>query len=77
MQTDNDRRVAERTQADTEFLAREIASVRVALGDMITSEHLHDNLERLSDAVERMANRLDEIEVQSTKSGSLDQPRDE
>ena len=29
-----DRRVAERTQADTEFLARELASVRLALADV-------------------------------------------
>ncbi len=77
LQTDNDRRVAERTQADTEYLAREIASVRVALGDMITSETLRDNLMRLTDATERMANRLDEIEAQSTKSTSLDEPRGE
>jgi len=66
-QTDNDRRVAERTQADTEFLAREIASVRLALGDMVTSEDLHDRFDRLTTAVERMAVRLDEIEVQPTK----------
>jgi uncharacterized membrane protein len=67
VQSDNDRRVAERTQADTEFLAREIASVRVALADMLTSEELRENLERLTDAVERMALRLDEIEVSSEK----------
>lgn len=66
-QTDNDRRVVERTQADTEFLAREIASVRVALADMVTSESLNDQFERLTMAVERMAHRLDELEVQSTK----------
>jgi uncharacterized membrane protein len=75
VQTDNDRRVAERTQADTEFLAREISSVRVALGDMVTSEDLRDNLERLTSAVERMAHRLDELEVQTTKVPGLDQPR--
>ncbi|MCU1394217.1 MAG: putative rane protein [Ilumatobacteraceae bacterium] len=80
VQTDNDRRVAERTQADTEFLAREISSVRVALADMVTTEDMRDHLDRLTVAVERMANRLDDIEMQSEKSTdlrSLDQPRDE
>jgi uncharacterized membrane protein len=67
VQSDNDRRVAERTQSDTEFLAREIASVRVALADMLTSEELRENLERLTQAVERMALRLDDLEVTSTK----------
>ncbi|MCU1398913.1 MAG: hypothetical protein JWN62_2022 [Acidimicrobiales bacterium] len=75
-ESDNDRRVAERTQADTEFLAREISSVRVALADMVTTEDLRDHLERLTSAVERMAQRLDDLEVQGSK-GSLDQPRDE
>ncbi len=62
IQTDNDRQVAERTQADTEFLAREIASVRVALADIVTSEDMRDSLEKLTTAVERMAYRLDELE---------------
>lgn len=55
VQSENDRRVAERTQADAEFLAREIASVRVALSDVVTGRDLrdiHDQLERLSDRLE-------------------------
>ena len=35
---ENDREVAERTQADTEFLAREIAGVRLSMSDMVTGE---------------------------------------
>lgn len=46
-QSDNDRQVAERTQADAEFLAREIASVRVALSDMVTTADLREHLEEL------------------------------
>ena len=38
--SEQDREVAERTQADTEFLAREIASVRFALADVVTGEEL-------------------------------------
>jgi len=44
---DRDREVAARTQADTEYLARELASVRLALDDMVTRGDLHDALERL------------------------------
>ncbi len=67
MQTENDRRVAERTQADTEFLARELASIRLSLADVATTGELGDHLDRLSQAIERMGNRLDELEVRATK----------
>ena len=43
-----DREVAARTQADTEFLARELAAVRLALADMITTQDLEDSLSRLA-----------------------------
>ena len=43
---ENDRDVAERTQADTEFLAREIASVRLTMSDMVTGEAFDDRLDR-------------------------------
>ena len=65
--TDTDRRVAERTQADTEFLAREIASVRLSLADVPTSGELGDQLDRLAQAVERMTARLDDIEALRAK----------
>lgn len=64
----NDRRVAERTQADTEFLARELASVRLALGDVPTSSDLQQHLQRLADAIEQMSARLDELEVRRAKA---------
>jgi uncharacterized membrane protein len=44
---ERDRQVAARTQTDAEYLARELASVRLALDDMVTREDLHDVLERL------------------------------
>lgn len=65
--TDADRRVAERTQADTEFLAREIASVRLSLADVPTSSELGDHLDRLAQAIESMTARLDEMEAQRAK----------
>ena len=72
---DLDRKVTERTQADTEFLAREISSVRLALANVVTTEDLTDHLERLTDAVERMALRLDLFEAQASPTVALDQPR--
>lgn len=56
---ENDRRVAERTQSDTEFLAREIASVRLSMSDMVTGEDLDERLDRLTETLERMLERLD------------------
>jgi uncharacterized membrane protein len=45
---DRDREVAARTQADTEFLARELAAVRLALADVVTTHDLEDSLSRLA-----------------------------
>ena len=45
---ERDRDVASRTQADTEFLARELAAVRLALADMVTTQDLEDSLSRLA-----------------------------
>ena len=48
---ERDREVAARTQADTEFLARELAAVRLALSDVVTTEDLHDSMEQLAKAI--------------------------
>ncbi len=56
-----DRDVAERTQNDTEFLAREIASVRVSLSDMVTGEAFDDRLERLTDMMETFGRQVDQL----------------
>src|ERR1700753_4301389 len=45
---ERDREVAARTQADTEFLARELASVRLALSDVVTTKDLEDSMERMA-----------------------------
>jgi uncharacterized membrane protein len=45
---DRDREVAARTQADTEFLARELAAVRLALSDVVTTKDLEDSMEGLA-----------------------------
>jgi len=66
VQSETDRKVAERTQADTEFLAREIASVRLSLGDVATSSGIDDQFERLTEMIERLSQRLDALESHLT-----------
>jgi uncharacterized membrane protein len=44
---ERDRQVAARTQDDTEYLARELASVRLALADVVTTADLAHRLDRL------------------------------
>ena len=45
---ERDREVAARTQADTEFLARELAAVRLALSDVVTHQDLDESLDRVA-----------------------------
>src|SRR5438309_2681767 len=44
---ERDREVASRTQADTEFLARELAAVRLALADVVTTQDLDNRMNQL------------------------------
>jgi len=67
LQTETDRDINARTQADTEFLAREIASIRLSLNDVPTAGDLEDQLERLTNALERMSSRLDEMTARFDK----------
>lgn len=51
-----DRAMTERIMADAEFLAREIAALRVALGEVATRDYLRGELR---DAVEEIGRQLD------------------
>ncbi len=53
--TERDRAITERTQADTEYLARELASVRLALSDMVTGADLTE----LTNAVAKLTERIE------------------
>ncbi len=44
---ERDREVAARIQQDTEFLARELAGIRLTLADVVTTEDLTERLERI------------------------------
>jgi uncharacterized membrane protein len=52
---EEDRARAERTKADTEYLARELAALRFAVGETVTRDYLRGELdklyERLSDVI--------------------------
>ena len=44
---DDDRRRAQQTKADTEFLARELAALRLAIGEVATRDYLRRELDEL------------------------------
>ena len=58
--------LAERTQADTEFLAREIASVRLSMSDMLTGEVFDDRLDRLTEIVEQLSVQVARLQGEPT-----------
>lgn len=53
---DEDRRRAAQTKADTEFLARELAAVRLAVGETVTRDYLRRELD---DLLDDLVDRLD------------------
>jgi uncharacterized membrane protein len=56
---EEDRRRAAAQKADTEYLAREIASLRIALGEVATRDFLRSELARLADELDEAAHRRD------------------
>ncbi|MGA5301441.1 DUF1003 domain-containing protein [Nucisporomicrobium flavum] len=54
---EEDRRRAAMQKADTEYLAREIASLRIALGEVATRDFLRSELSRLADELDEAAHR--------------------
>jgi len=60
-QIERDREMAVRTQADTEYLAREVASIRIAVADMPTGDDLERAAGHLAEAVARIEARLEAL----------------
>ncbi|WP_433827386.1 DUF1003 domain-containing protein [Actinoplanes sp. CA-015351] len=56
---EEDRRRAALQKADTEYLTREIASLRIALGEVATRDFLRNELTRLADELDEAAHRRD------------------
>ena len=66
---EEDRARAEQTKSDTEFLARELAAVRLAVGDTVTRDYLRKELDDLIDELtERLRERTEETDP-------LDEPK--
>ncbi|WP_459547830.1 DUF1003 domain-containing protein [Nocardia sp. X0981] len=51
---EEDRLRAAQTKADTEFLARELASLRLAVGEVATRDYLRRELDEIREALERI-----------------------
>jgi uncharacterized membrane protein len=66
--SERDREVTTRTQADTEFLARELAAVKLSLSDVVTLSDLRETTDRLTDALERIETRLRDLEDESPRA---------
>ncbi|MGI9022603.1 MAG: DUF1003 domain-containing protein [Acidimicrobiales bacterium] len=60
-EVERDRALTARTQADAEFLAREIASVRLALAGMPTADDLNDAVERLAASIDALKQAPDDL----------------
>jgi len=64
---EEDRRRAAMQKADTEYLTREIASLRIALGEVATRDFLRSELVRLADELDEAANRRQKRERKEVK----------
>jgi uncharacterized membrane protein len=58
-EAENDRRTSMRLQADTEYLARELAAIRLALGEMPNRDYLAEELDNLRAELKRLQVRGD------------------
>ena len=67
VQYEHDRSLNERSIADTEYLAREIAAMRVALGEVATRDYLRGELQRL---LEELGPRSGEDEGESGQTAN-------
>jgi uncharacterized membrane protein len=73
---EEDRRRAQQTKADTEFLARELAALRLAVGEVTTRDYLRRELEEIRELLEALqparpaTGKPESSERRSKKSGS-------
>jgi len=54
---ENDRAVAARTQENAEYLARELAGVRLALSNTVTSTELRESIDALNERLDQLLSR--------------------
>ncbi|NEW40285.1 DUF1003 domain-containing protein [Nocardia cyriacigeorgica] len=69
---EEDRIRAAQTKADTEFLARELAALRIAVGEVATRDYLRRELEEMREVLDRLAEAtLPEHESRPDKAGKV------
>ncbi|MBF6086588.1 DUF1003 domain-containing protein [Nocardia cyriacigeorgica] len=69
---EEDRMRAAQTKADTEFLARELAALRLAVGEVATRDYLRRELDEMREVLDRLAEAtLPEHEPRSDKAGKV------
>jgi uncharacterized membrane protein len=66
---EEDRLRAERTKADTEYLARELAALRIAIGEVATRDYLRGELDKLAG---KLADRPVRLQVNQPISRPVD-----
>ena len=84
---EEDRRRAAMQKADTEYLSREIAALRIALGEVATRDFLRSELTRLAEELDEQAQRRQRLDRKQQKrertaarrgdTGTVDEPLDE
>ncbi|MEU9505230.1 DUF1003 domain-containing protein [Micromonospora sp. NPDC048170] len=79
---DEDRRRATMQKADTEYLAREIAALRNAMGEVATRDFLRSELARLAEELDEAGRRRQRLERRQQGKAAqhgdgLDEPRDD
>ncbi|MEU2612530.1 DUF1003 domain-containing protein [Micromonospora sp. NPDC007271] len=87
---EEDRRRATMQKADTEYLAREIAALRIAMGEVATRDFVRSELARLAEELDEAAQRRQRRELRQQErereretgrrlvgADPLDEPRDE
>jgi uncharacterized membrane protein len=60
VQSEQDRLASERNQAEVEYLTREIAGLRLALGELATRDYIRGELEHLLDEIRERPDRTEE-----------------
>jgi len=84
---DEDRRRAAMQKADTEYLSREIAALRIAVGEVATRDFLRSELARMAEELDEAALRRTKLENKQLKrlarrldqgeQGALDEPMED
>lgn len=66
---EEDRRRATLQKADTEYLTREIAALRIALGEVATRDFVRSELSRLAEELDEQAQRRQRLDRRKLRAG--------